>query len=536
VIRARQFLPIVLFIAVAVRLWGLGFGLPYIMARPDEAEIGGAAVGFLSGDLRPPAFQWPTLFPYITAAIYVVYFVLTQPFTGYATLGAFAESRYQSVAPFLYITRSLSAVMGVMTVWWVYAICRRLFDDAIAIVAALFLALAFLHVRDSHFGVTDVAMTGLVVLTMLAILKWRQTGNVLHAAAAGLAAGLAASTKYNGFGVSVPFVVALGQRVVEDRRARTATDARRRLVQGLLAFGAALAIGFFGASPYILIDWSRFVNDVSGVGMHLAGGHGMILGRGWSYYARVVLPAAIGWPMFAAGAAGVLILLITRLRDAAILFAFPVAYYLVAGRGYTVFARYIIPVLPFLCIAAAWLVVTGVRVVARRATPAVRGALVAAAAIAVVAPTARKALLLDRLLATTDNRVIVARALVETLPPNSVMYQSGETYGYVPMAIDGRDVARVSAYNDGSGKFDSGVPDWILVQRSPLVLYSAVPLGLERLLHERYVLVRRFPTEEDRSDRIYDQQDAFYLPLNGLEGITRPGPAFELYRNDPRRH
>jgi hypothetical protein len=33
-----------------------------------------------------------------------------------------------------------------------------------------------------------------------------------------------------------------------------------------------------------------------------------------------------------------------------------------------------------------------------------------------------------------------------------------------------------------------------------------------------------------RSDRGYDQQDAFFLPLEGLTGIERPGPNFEVYR------
>src|SRR4051812_32691567 len=203
--------------AAAVRLWGLGFGLPYIVARPDETEVAGPAVGFLSGDLRPPFFEWPTLFTYTVALLYLAYFLVRKPFNGYASLHAFAESRRQSIAPFLYISRSLSAVMGVLTVWWVYAICRRLFDETVAIVAALFLALTFLHVRDSHFGVTDVAMTALVTLAVLVVLRWRETGGLLQAGFAGAIAGLAGSTKYNGLGAGLPFVAAAAGQVSYDR-------------------------------------------------------------------------------------------------------------------------------------------------------------------------------------------------------------------------------------------------------------------------------------------------------------------------------
>ena len=107
----------------------------------------------------------------------------------------------------------------------------------------------------------------------------------------------------------------------------------------------------------------------------------------------------------------------------------------------------------------------------------------------------------------------------------------GETYGYASLSVDGRRLqVRLTGFDPQAGRFAPDDPDWILIQRSPLVLYSDVPAALERLLTERYALARRFPTgNQDRVDRSYDQQDAFYLPLAGLEGIDRPGPSFELY-------
>ena len=40
-------------------------------------------------------------------------------------------------------------------------------------------------------------------------------------------------------------------------------------------------------------------------------------------------------------------------KRALVLFLFPLLYYLLAGRGYAVFVRYMIPVAPFLCIGSA---------------------------------------------------------------------------------------------------------------------------------------------------------------------------------------
>ena len=108
-----------LVVALGVRLWGLGFGLPFGNARPDETALAGPAVQFLSGNLRPPYFMYPTFLMYVVSLLYVLYWALGRPFTGYATLAAFAESRRQSLAPFFYLSRGVSAVMGTLTVWWI---------------------------------------------------------------------------------------------------------------------------------------------------------------------------------------------------------------------------------------------------------------------------------------------------------------------------------------------------------------------------------------------------------------------------------
>ncbi len=272
-------LLLVLAPALTLRLVGLGFGLPFGVPRPDETAVAGPAVGFLSGNLDPGSFYYPAFQMYVLALVYLLFYWVSKPFAGWATLAAFVESRRQSLAPFFYPSRGLVVVMGTLTVWWVYLIGRRLFDRTVGLLAALFLALGFLHVRDSHFGVTDVPMTGLVVLTVLLIVKWQEEGRLRDAVLAGLVGGLAMSTKYNGLGVGVPF-----------------------------------ALAFLATSPYTLIEWSRFVRDVSAQGASLEKGHGLVLARGWSHHATVTLPAALGWPLYLAGVAGVVGLLVANFR------------------------------------------------------------------------------------------------------------------------------------------------------------------------------------------------------------------------------
>jgi 4-amino-4-deoxy-L-arabinose transferase-like glycosyltransferase len=530
---SRRLLLLVLVVAGAVRLWGLGFGLPTATARPDETALAGPAVMMLSGQFHPPNFIYPTGFMGALAVLYVAYYWISQPFAHYATLAIFAESRRQSLAPFLYISRGLSAVMGTLTVWSVFAIARRLFDDTIGLVAALFLALSFLHVRDSHFGVTDVAMTSLIVLAVLLIVGWQQHGDLWRAAMAGLVGGLAMATKYNGLGVCVPFAVAVVQQFFESRR--SFGDTLRHLSPAVLAFVSLFVLAFIAAFPYAIIEWRQVVADASSVVTTLEHGRGIELPRGWWYHARVTLPVAFGWPVYLAGLAGTAGLLTRRLRQSAVLLSFPCAYYIVAGSGHSVFARYMIPVLPFLAIAAAWCVVTIARLVTSNLRASTQGWAIATAVVLAIAPAAGRVVLIDRLLARTDNRVVVGRALFDLIPQGSIVYQSGESYGLAATDIDGRSLnIHLRGYVNGHFAPEGGpLPDWIILQRSPLALYSDVPAGVEQLVRERYDLAAAFTPAPPRTDRVYDPQDAFFLPLKGLTGIERPGPNFEVYRLRP---
>jgi Dolichyl-phosphate-mannose-protein mannosyltransferase len=526
----RRLLPTLLLIAVVARVWGIGFGLPYSGSRVDETAVAGPAVQFLSGAFRPSNFMYPTGLLYPLALIYLGWYAITRPFGTYASLAAFAESRRQSVAPFFYISRGLSAVMGTLTVWWVFAISRRVFDDTVAIVAALFMALAFLHVRDSHFGTLDVSMTALVVLSVLAILQWQRTPDPWRAAVAGLVGGFATSTKYNAFGVWVPFAVAAVQRTVEGRS--TLGVELRRSVWAFAIFGAAFALGFIGGSPYVLVEWRQFLRDLAAQNATLAQGHGLVMSRGWWYHARVTLPAALGWPLYLAGVAGAGLLL-TRFRQAAVLLAFPLAYYLVAGSGYRVFARDMMPVLPFLCITAAWLTTEVVRAFVGARRSRARAWATAVVALAIVAPSARNAVLFDRLLMRPDSRVVMARTLPALIPSGSLVYISGQSYGHVPFYLSDPPLKVTQCeYDERTGRFtgDGTLPAWIVLPRSPLVVYSHVADGVQRLVAERYELVSSFPVATEDPSRIYDQQDALFLPLAGLAGVERIGPSFEIYR------
>src|SRR4029077_7175063 len=155
--------------------------------------------GLLYAGLNPHFFHWPSLEFYVVSAIYRIGWEIGHLRGLYRLKFDMYKDAAVHAAPFLIVPRVLAAAAGVATIWLVYKLIDRLFDRLTALTAAFFVAVAFLHVRDSHFGVTDVPMTALVMAALVALTSAvQEPTRVRRWALSGALSGLAASTKYNG--------------------------------------------------------------------------------------------------------------------------------------------------------------------------------------------------------------------------------------------------------------------------------------------------------------------------------------------------
>src|SRR5207249_487074 len=111
-----------------------------------------------------------------------------------------------------------------------------------------------------------------------------------------------------------------------------------------------------------------------------------MLDPGWIYHLRFSLLHGLGLPLLAASLAGIVVMAWRRPVEALILGSFPAAYYLVAGDSANVFVRYMMPVIPFLCLSAAAFVDLVAGMAAGRLRMP-RSAVAAVFALVIVAPT-----------------------------------------------------------------------------------------------------------------------------------------------------
>lgn len=500
-------LSCIMLIAAGLRFTGLSFGLPHPLCRPDESTIADIAWLVANGDPNPHFFHYPSFLIYVLSALYTARNAFICFFSGDGPPAAAGPDI--DPAPYLLIARVVSATLGTATVGVVYALGRTLFDRRTALLSAFFIALCHLHSRDSHFGVTDVPCTFFIVSAIACVALAETRNSTAFYCRGGFLAGMATAIKY-GAVFLLPAIAAI-RYFSAHRSERPWRD------RAFWIFCAAFTAGFALSCPYAILDLKAFIRDLGSEAGHLLGGHDPCpetLCIGLVHHALFTLPAGMGLPMLAAAIFGIWNLARYDPAKSVILLAFPAMYYAFAGLGHTVFARYMIPVLPFLCVSASYAVT---QLFSQQRSNAFARI---AAALVVLIP-AWRAIRTDILLCRRDNRLIAGEWMRQSLPEGSTVYQTGAIFGHalLPPAL------RQSRLRDV-------LPDCIVVQRSPLPS-SRCTTALESLVSENYSLVREFiAIPPGRTSAGYDVQDAFYLPLAGFRGIERPGPNLFVYRRN----
>ena len=504
--------------AAALRIWGIGYGLPNTSARPDEEAVFSVALRFFGRNLNPVFFDWPSLFMYAVAAAFVVYFNIGRIVGWFGREVSFIAAATTHPTPLFLIARALSAAAGITTVAVTYRVGVHLFDRTTALVAALFLAVAALHVRESHFGLTDVSATCLLMASFLYIVRYWRSGSRRDALPAALVGGLAASTKYNAGIVMLPLFWAIASRERSDDRA-----GRVRLM-AICAVAAAAA--FAAGTPYAVLDASHFAAALRDVAGHLRGGHMALAGYAWQIHLTSSFRYGLGLPMLVAGLGGMGLLVFRSAREGTLFLLCPVAYFALIGAGQTAFARYILPTIPFLCLSGALLITELARAISRwSGRPTAAPTLAAIMASLVAAPSLWSAIETDRLLARVDNRLLAAAWVRENFQDGASLFQTGSSYGHLQMQKGGlvRDPRFVEVPIDATP-----APDLIVVVRCSLG-YCDVPAGVNRALTDYVPLIAFVAARVDDPALVYDRDDAFFIPLSGFRAVTRPGPNVEIY-------
>ncbi|MGH9372948.1 MAG: ArnT family glycosyltransferase [Vicinamibacterales bacterium] len=370
--RATMSLAAILIVAAALRFFALGAGIPYAVGG-DEPQIVHRAVTMMrTGDFNPHFFDYPGLY------IYVQLGVAAARFMAGAMAGDWHSLNEVTTDDFFLWGRAVTAAFGTLTVLLVFQIGLR-WGTRPALLGAGLMAVMPLHVRESHFVLTDVPMTFFVTLTFLLALRAHEQQRAGGFAWAGAAAGLAAATKYpGGLALLLPLVAVW-----------MAPATRPSRVSGALAAAGASAAAFLLAAPYTVLDLPGFLNGYARIASSYAGPAGAE--PAWSIYLKH-LRNSVQWPAFLLMLGGVVMALVRAVRGPGrvrwtLAVLFPVVYLWFLSGQTLIFGRYLLPLVPFACVLAAAAVVSGVSLLRRFSIPrALRTALIIGLTVATLLP------------------------------------------------------------------------------------------------------------------------------------------------------
>lgn len=412
--RDPALLGAVLAAALALRVWFLTDGVPFAVGIDEPAIVDRALRILRTGDWNTHVFDYPPLVIYLQAAVAIVRFL-----SG-ALEGRWGSLDQLQIASVYSAGRLVAACIGVATVWLTYRLGRDLESPAVGLLAAAQLAVVPIHVRESHFILTDVPVTALTTMAVWLALRASANRTMSAYMRAGAACGLAAAAKYNG---GVAIVALLAVWLV---RERTSAGAYRKLALGVASAAAAFVI----AAPYTILDLPAFLNGFAAQAARLANGRVPGGDPGWLVYVKHLSLAGRWWlPLAGIGATAVLLRPSSRLRWCGV-GAFAAAYFYVLATHAPVFARYALPLVPIGCLLAAKGVVEAAAVVSRVAGPRLERPAVTLAALAILVSFAVQAIGWLEQVRRKDTRDMAAAWLIANVRPGArlVVENSGPTY------------------------------------------------------------------------------------------------------------
>ncbi len=390
--RFELLLILVLVVGAALRLYGVNWDDNHHL-HPDERQI----TMVVSRLGLPPLSQWPSFFappPLTTPAdenpnfwdadtsplnphffaygslpfymLRLTSHLLTTPASlspYFASWPSLAQSldglrRMSDYDHITLVGRILSALIDTGVIYLTYLIGKRVYERRVGLLAATFVTFTVFHIQLAHFYAVDTLLTFFVLLLFVFALDFARRGGAMNSILLGASLGLALATK---FSAAPLFLVLLGTYTLYLRQ-----KSRGGLSQALYFFALtalALALAFFIAEPYAILDFDAFSAGIAEQGTMVRGIADYPYTRQYIdtpallYQIKHTILWATGLPLGLVAYCGFGLFLwrIARHRQGMelLILAWVGPYFLITGSFMVKFMRYMLPLLPFFLIMGA---------------------------------------------------------------------------------------------------------------------------------------------------------------------------------------
>ena len=408
----------IMLVAILLRAGGAGFGLPHLYHWDEKMYFHGAFYAWATGGSTESLVYGNV--PYLILPILWIVAL----FQGASLqLPKVITSYLSDPTPFYLAGRLTWVGLQALAVYGCYRVAARTLSRRAGLLAAFFLAAAFLSVSEGHYVKGDsTAMLGALLAAAAALALVRRPTNGWYLALGG-AIGLSLAFKpYTYPLVLVP--------VLAHFLAWSGWGPSLRQWWRLLLSAVGAIVCFLVTLPAPLVDpagtWNTFkIESAIQLASVPTGGQPI-----WLYYWTGHLLEGTGWPLELAGLCGFAIWAVRRDRQRLILLVMPLLLWLGIVSRSNGFARYALPIVPFLCLAAAdALDLLAARFASRfksaRFTAAVMPAALALAGLLLALPSLLNDVRFDAYTSAPDTRTQAAQWVEAHIPAGATVVEEG---------------------------------------------------------------------------------------------------------------
>ncbi len=336
----------ILLIALLLRapylFWGVPvfdkYAQPY---HPDEGKIIGGAMTFPEDIFTREDLRYPTGMHYFTGMVLL-------PFKSLTNLDAIPRVDFKYIATI--VARLVTLALGLGAVWLTYRLGKKLYSPAVGLLAASFLAVAVYHARHSPLATTDVGTSFWLALALLLTYRFTADSRWQNYALMGAVVGLGTGTKYSTAIAAVGVGIILLQLVLQTD---DAAAGKRIFAYTLMSAGIAIVV-FLLTTPTMLINGGAFLQSFGYEAGRVARARNFVFDL---ETANILLTDSwamgMGWALFFVVWFGIAYSLVRRetRQHSLPLAATSLIYLFIFLSG--LLARYVITILPLLCLLAA---------------------------------------------------------------------------------------------------------------------------------------------------------------------------------------
>ena len=355
----KKLLLLILFIGVFLRFFNLTWGGGYYL-HPDENNIAHSILNLSWPKLDPQFYAYGQFSPYLT-------YFSAQFYNLFSFIHHQKNLNFSEVIFFL---RFWSALSSTAIIYLIYLIGKKIFRLHLpfSLIPPLLTTFVPGLIQAAHFGTTESLLTFFFIAIIYFSFNFLKTNQKKNLPILGILSGLAIGTKISGaIFLASPILGIIIHSIVSKKKIKSA-------VYQIIIIAIIAAIFAVLSSPYLILNYSessrilKYEIDVAKGKIPIFYTRQFRNTIPYVFQIKKIFPYALGWPLFVLGIIGLLISIISLIKNFLkkdkiknksgigywILDISFLVYFLYHGQLFVKWTRFMTPLLPFFALFAAY--------------------------------------------------------------------------------------------------------------------------------------------------------------------------------------